>query len=131
MGVKMSYMGGIRRGGGVYFMGGPPCQDQRRGSFVNNFNCQLSCHFIWGSQFFSVSLWCNLFNRGGPSRLHPALYFFIRIPHIYLVIYCIVKRLLLYLVTSNIIVIFVCDYYSLHNTPHHSIQTLLCIRGSC
>jgi hypothetical protein len=122
MGVKMSYMGGIRRGGGVYFMGGPPCQDQRRGSFVNNFNCQLSCHFIWGSQFFSVSLWCNLFNRGGPSRLQPALYFFIRIPH---------NKCRDHLVILKLIVIFVCDYYSLSYSPHHSIQTLLCIGGSC
>ena len=29
-------------------------------------------------QLLSVPLWCNLFNRGGPSRLQPALYFFIR-----------------------------------------------------
>jgi hypothetical protein len=117
MGVKMSYMGGIRWGGGGHITGGPLCQDQGIPSFVNNFNCQLSGQLIWWSQFFSVSLWCNLFNRGGPSGLHPALYFFIRIPQ---------HLLCNHLVTSNIIVIFVCDYYSLHNVPHHCIQTLLC-----
>ena len=36
MGVKMSYMGGIRWGGGGHLSGGPPCQDQGIPSFVNN-----------------------------------------------------------------------------------------------
>jgi hypothetical protein len=41
-------MGGIRWGGGGHITGGPPCQDQRRIPFVNNFSCQLSDH-LFGS----------------------------------------------------------------------------------
>ena len=56
----MSYMGGIRWGGGGHLSGGPPCQDQRRGSYVNNFltwslrkfNCQLSDYLFGGLNFF-------------------------------------------------------------------------------
>ncbi len=99
----MSYMGGIRRGGGVNITGGPPCQDQGIPSFVNNFNCQLSGQLIWWSQKLSLPLWCNLFNRGGPSRLHPALYFFIRIPKINVGICLLSKRLFLYLYMITIL----------------------------
>ena len=119
-------MGGIRRGGGGSFPTMGVCQDRRIPLIVDNFISPLSCRLIRKSQFFYVPLWCNLFNRGGPSRLQPALYFYIRIPHLYVRICLLSKRLFLCLVTSNIIVIFVCDYYSLHNIPPHCIQTLLC-----
>ena len=46
--VKTSYMGGIRWGGGGHITGGPPCQDQRRGSFVNNFIWKLSDQLFGG-----------------------------------------------------------------------------------
>ena len=46
---------------------------------------------------------CNLFNRGGPSRLQPALYFYIRIPHFNWGNICLSQMLLLYLYVITIL----------------------------
>ena len=40
---------------------------------------------------------CNLFNRGGPSRLHPALYFFIRVPIFFSDNICLCQMLFIHL----------------------------------
>ena len=44
----MSYMGGIRRGGGGTLIGRPPCHYVREGVLVNNLICNLVVNLFGG-----------------------------------------------------------------------------------
>jgi hypothetical protein len=44
----MSYMGGIRRGGGGSLIGRPPCHYVREGVLVNNLICNLVVNLFGG-----------------------------------------------------------------------------------